>query len=133
MFEQTFKNQTGLIKYFKIFSDINHSFYPININMNNAQYFTTKLNTNSNNNAINTSSISADDSIYDLIKNINSSNISKIFNFCQLILLDINNLIEMIKCRNFNLITEFFTIKQSLMFYRPVHLSDERFLDDIIE
>lgn len=76
---------------------------------------------------------SVDDSISDIVKNLNSSNISKIFNFCFLILTDINYLIEMVSSRKFNLVPEFFTIKQSLMFYRPVHLSDERFLEDVVD
>ncbi len=124
IFEQTFRNQTGLIKYFKLFSDST-----INLNMNNVHFLNSKIN-NTNMSNINNSN---DETITDLVRNINSSKISKIFNFCFLILSDINYLIEMIKNRNLNLISEFFTIKQSLMFYRPVHLVDERFFDDVIE
>ena len=133
LFEQTFKNQTNLIKYIKFFSDLNNT-SSINLNMNNVHFLNmTKLNYSHTINNLNNTSISNDDSLYELVKNINSSNISKIFNFCFLILNDINSLIEKIKNRNFNCISELFTIKQSLMFYRPVHLSDERFLDDVIE
>ncbi len=65
-----------------------------------------------------------------MVKNFKQS---KIFNFCYLILLDLNNLIDMIKNRNFNSLAEFFTVKYSLTYYRPVHLSDERFFDDVID
>jgi hypothetical protein len=96
--------------------------------MNNMHFINKTTTSNYNNN-----SISYDETLIDLLKNINSCNISKVFNFCYLILSDINNLTEIVKMKRLNLISEFYTIKQSLMFYRPVHLADERFLDDLIE
>ncbi len=145
IFEQTFKNQTDLIKYFRVFSELNNS-TSINLNMNNVHFLNSKMsinnisNLNNHTTNMNISSLtnnnmshSIDDSLSDMLKNINSLTISKIFNFCLLILLDINHLIEVMKTKNMNLLSEFFTIKQSLMFFRPVHLADERFMDDVIE
>lgn len=124
LFEQTFRNQNNLLVYFKIFSEnVNKS--SLNLNMNNVHFI--------NKTTYNNNSISYDETLIDLLKNINCCNISKVFNFCYLILSDINNLIEIVKMKRLNLISEFYTIKQSLMFYRPVHLADERFLDDLIE
>ncbi len=113
-FEQTIKGNIGLIKYFKKFYDSH---------MNNSLSGKILFN----------NSVSYDDSTFELIKNTNNSlNVTKIISFCKMISFDINNLIEIVKNKNLNLINEFFTIKQSLMFYRPVQLQDERFLDDII-
>ncbi len=129
LFEETFRSQAGMIRYIKLLSDLNTS-SSINLNMNNVHFI--KSGNISNISNLNNSN-SVDDSISDIVKNLNSSNISKIFNFCFLILTDINYLIEMVSSRKFNLVPEFFTIKQSLMFYRPVHLSDERFLEDVVD
>lgn len=90
-------------------------------------------NWNKNNFSCFNNSISCDDSLNEIMKNMNNPNLSKIVSFCMLILKDINNLIEKVKTKNLNFITDFYTIKQSLMFYRPVHLSDDRFLDDLLE
>ncbi len=129
LFEETFRSQAGMIRYIKKLSDLNTS-SSINLNMNNVHFV--KSGNLSNISNLNNSN-SVDDSINDIVRNLNSSNISKIFSFCFLILTDINNLIEMVSSRNLSLITEFFTIKQSLMFFRPVHLSDERFLEDVVD
>ncbi len=132
IFTQTLENQTGLMKLFKNYSE--------SISLNNLSY----INHNGSNfhrlsqshqhsffiNPI--SNYACDDSLNDFMKNSNSMNISKIFNFCFLILQDINYLIDIVKNRQINLVCDFFTTNQSLIFYRPVNLSDDRFLEDMI-
>ena len=67
------------------------------------------------------------------LKTYGSENISKILNFCILILNDINYLSEKVASKTNNYMTDYFISVDSLRFHRPTQLNDERFLDDIID
>jgi hypothetical protein len=72
-----------------------------------------------------------DDSIIDLVRQFSSINRSKMLFFTLMLITDINETIEKLKNKEINL-CDLYAIKHSLMFYRPVNLSDERFLEDTI-
>ncbi len=74
----------------------------------------------------------SDNSIMEILKNMKSANQYKMFHFSMMILMDLNELIERVKSKNYT-ITEFYIIIQSLAYFRPVNLVDDRFIDDIID
>jgi hypothetical protein len=74
----------------------------------------------------------SDDTIVDFVHQISSVTQKKMLIFTIMLIKDINESLEKFKNKEVNL-CDLHAIKQSLMFYRPVNLADERFLEDIID
>jgi hypothetical protein len=72
-----------------------------------------------------------DDSIVDFVRQFSSVNRSRMLFFTLMLITDINESLDKMKNKDVNL-CDLLAIQQSLMFYRPVNLADERFLDDTI-
>ena len=106
-----------ILKYSGLANYLNKLFEHLNFSLNSTNF--TNLNF-SNNSA-------------ESISKAGNENILKILNFCILILNDINYLIEKLSSKNYNYLSDFFIIVNSLKFYRPVQLNDDRFLDDLID
>jgi hypothetical protein len=73
-----------------------------------------------------------DDSIIDFVRHYSTVNRGKMLYFTLMLISDINDTLEKLKAKDVSL-CDLYAIKDSLMFYRPVNLTDDRFLDDIID
>jgi hypothetical protein len=73
-----------------------------------------------------------DDSIFDFVKQFSSINRSRMLFFTLMLISDINETLDKLKNKEINF-GDLYAIRESLMFYRPVNLTDDRFVDDIIQ
>jgi hypothetical protein len=59
--------------------------------------------------------------------------VHKIFNFIIFVLNDVNHLIEKLSKRDYTYLSDYFISVNSMKFYCPSQLNDDRFLDDLID
>ena len=92
-----------------------------------------QLNLSLNSSTLTSSNLSFSNHSNDINLKAGCDNISRILNFCILILNDINYLTEKLSNKEFNYLSDYFVSVNSLKFYRPIQLVDDRFLDDLID
>lgn len=74
----------------------------------------------------------SDNKINSELNSFNNDNHQHIRELSSMVLNDLNNMMLRLKSMDLNNLTEFYTMQFSNMYKRPSHLSDNRFIDDLI-
>jgi len=92
-----------------------------------------QVNFSLNSSTMTSSNLSFSHHSNDIYLKTGCDNIYRSLNFCILILNDINYLTEKLSNKDFNYLSDYYISVNSLKFYRPIQLIDDRFLDDLID